>query len=70
MKLLRMVFAWLLPPWAFWRRLSALAAGLASATWLGALACTVFLWAGPGLMVWFVMTATAGALELVEPPVR
>lgn len=68
MRLLKMVLAWLVPPWVFWRRWSAPAALAGSAAWLAALACAALLWAGPGVVALFVISVTAGALELAARP--
>lgn len=59
-----MIIGWILPPWTFWRQLKRPMALLASAAWLIACACTVFLWAGPGLIAMLFLSCMAGALEL------
>lgn len=68
MKVLFMVLAWLLPPFAFFRQWGSLGAAISTAAWLTAGACAIYLWAGPGLIGLFVLSIYAGALELVRRP--
>jgi hypothetical protein len=59
-----MVVGWILPPLTFLRQFRQPMALLASAIWLMACACTVLLWAGPGLVAMLFLSCMAGALEL------
>lgn len=64
MSLMFMLLGWILPPLSFWRQLGKPLALLATAAWLLACACAVFLWAGPGVLVMLLLSCLAGALEI------